>query len=215
MRLNKIIILNILLVLFLSTPAVPQQNDKPWEYSRTLSGIKIFHRAGVSKGLFEFLAITSINTPPEPIARAVLDIPTNYFWMADCVYSENITKISADEIIAYYITAPPWPVSKRDSIIRIKAAYNSGKRMFTMSSLRKGDAEKYKSLNPDCLRIYEMEGTVTLEEISPGSTEVKFFVAGESGGNVPDFIVSMGGWVIPYKTLSGLKKFMSASLHEK
>ncbi len=214
-RINKFHILCILTLMFSTIYAGTQNIEKSWEYSRTISGIKIFHRAGKSDGLFEFLAITSINSPSGPITSAVLDIPSNRYWMADCVYSGEVARISTSEIIAYYITAPPWPVSRRDSLIRIKTSEDAGRRIFTLRSLKRGDAEKYKSVNPDYVRIYEMEGTVTLEEINPSLTEIRFSVAGESGGYVPDFIVRMGGWVIPYKTLSGLKKYINSSFPKK
>jgi hypothetical protein len=195
---------------FISAAAVPLQNSKPWEYSRTISGIKIYQRDGMTDGTFEFLAITTINSSADPILKTVLDIPANRYWMADCIQSELIAGSDSGEVIAYYVTAPPWPVGKRDSIIRIKKITQSGRTTFMMSSLGKDEAGKYKPFNPEYVRIYEMEGTVTLEETSPGWTEVKFSVAGESGGKVPAFIVRMGGWTIPYKTLSGLKKFLFA-----
>lgn len=204
---KKIFIIFILILQISSINADPQKNNKPWEYSRTISDVKIFQRNGVKEGIFEFLAITSLNISSELIKNIINDIPTNRYWMADCIHSENIKTISSEEVIAYYITAPPWPVSKRDSIIKIKTVKASGKTTFIMSSLPEGEAEKYKPLNSDYVRIYSMEGEVTLNEISPDQTEVKFSAAGESGGNVPDFIVKMGGWVIPFKTLTGLRKY--------
>ena len=204
---KKLFLFCLIVLLFTSIIAVPVHNDKPWEYSRTISEVKIFQRPGLTEGIFEFLAIASLNVSPESIKKTVLDIPTNRYWMADCIHSEYIEKSNSGEVIAYYITAPPWPVSKRDSIIRIKTVTESGRTIFRMSSLPKGEAEKYKSVNPDYVRIYTMEGEVTLNETAPGQTEVKFSAAGESGGNVPDFVVRMGGWVIPFKTLTGLRKY--------
>jgi len=197
--------------MFSLTFSEPLKNNNPWKYSRTLSGIKIFHRDGVTDGLFEFLAMTTISVPADTLYKTVLDIPSNRYWMADCIHSEYLAKINSTEIIAYYITAPPWPVSKRDTIIRIKTGKTSGIKTFTLSALPEGEAEKYKSRNSDYVRIYRMDGTVTLEETAPGITEVKFSAAGESGGSVPGFIVRMGGWTIPYKTLSGLKKYTGSS----
>lgn len=197
----------IITLIFSSIASAPVKNDKPWEYSRTISRVKIFQRAGITEGIFEFLAITSLNISVSSIKKIVLDISTNRYWMADCVHSEYIGKTDSGEVIAYYITAPPWPVSRRDSIIRIKTVTESGRTIFRMSSLPRGEAEKYKSLNPDYVRIYTMEGEVTLSETGKEQTEVKFSAAGESGGDVPDFVVRMGGWVIPFKTLTGLRKY--------
>jgi tellurite resistance-related uncharacterized protein len=203
---KKIALLCSLIILCSSITAAPINNN-PWEYSRTISDVKIFQRPGSANGIFEFLAITTLNIPRTSIERIVMDIPSNRHWMADCVHSEYITKTESGEIIAYYITAPPWPVSRRDSIIKIKSETVSGRTIFTMSSLPKGEAEKYKSVNPEYVRIYIMDGEVTLNEIDEKQTEVKFSAAGESGGDVPHFIVRMGGWVIPFKTLTGLRRY--------
>ncbi len=205
---KKLFMFCLTVLLFSSTIGAPVQNNKPWVYSRTISDVKMYHRAGMTEGIFEFLAITSINKASSSIKNIILDIPSNRYWMADCIHSEYLTGTKSGEVIAYYITAPPWPVSKRDSVIKIKSAEVSGRAIFRMSSLTKGEAEKYKAVNPGYVRIYTMEGEVTLEEKSPGTTEVKFSAAGESGGNVPDFIVRMGGWVIPFKTLTGLRKYL-------
>jgi len=204
---KKIFLFCLFLLLFSAIIAVPVQNNKPWEYSRTISDVKIFQRPGITKGIHEFLAITLLNISSASIKKIVMDIPANRYWMADCIHSEYIAELNTGETIAYYITAPPWPVSKRDSIIKIKTVTESGRTIFRMSSLSKGEAEKYKSLHPDYVRIYTMEGEVTLSENGNGQTEVKFSAAGESGGDVPDFIVRMGGWVIPFKTLTGLRKY--------
>ncbi len=195
------------IILFYSSITAAPVNNNPWEYSRTISDVKIFQRPGPTDGIFEFLAITTLNISGTSIQKIVMDIPTNRNWMADCIHSEYITKTDSGEIIAYYITAPPWPVSRRDSIVKIKSELVSGRTIFTMSSLPKGEAEKYKSVNPAYVRIYIMEGEVTLNTIKEGQTEVKFSAAGESGGDVPHFIVKMGGWVIPFKTLTGLRKY--------
>jgi len=205
---KKIIMLFLMALIFYSITVTAIQNNKPWEYSRTISNVKMYQRAGMAEGIFEFLAITSISKDSSSIRNIILDIPSNRYWMADCIHSEYITGTNSAEVIAYYITAPPWPVSKRDSVIKIKSSSLSGRTIFTMSSLSKGEAEKYKSINTEYVRIYTMEGEVKLEETSPGMTEVKFSAAGESGGNVPDFVVKMGGWVIPFKTLTGLRKYI-------
>lgn len=204
---KKNVLFCVFIIICSSITAAPVKNNKPWEYSRTISDVKIYHRTGTTTGIFEFMALTTLNIPPDSIQKIVMDIPNNRHWMADCVHSEYITKTESGEIIAYYITAPPWPVSRRDSIIKIKSETVSGRTIFTMSSLPKGEAEKYKAVNPDYVRIYIMEGEVTLNTVNEGQTEVKFSAAGESGGDVPHFIVKMGGWVIPFKTLTGLRKY--------
>jgi tellurite resistance-related uncharacterized protein len=204
---KKIALLCSLVILCSAIAAAPVKNSRPWEYSRTISDVKIYQRPGTTPGIFEFMAITTLNVSPDSIQKIVMDIPNNQHWMADCVHSEYITKTESGDIIAYYITAPPWPVSRRDSVIKIKSETLSGRTVFTMSSLPEGEAEKYKAVNPDYVRIHIMEGEVILNEISKGQTEVKFSAAGESGGDVPHFIVKMGGWVIPFKTLTGLKKY--------
>lgn len=202
---KKFIFCGIILI-FSSLTASPVNNN-PWEYSRTISDVKIFQRPGSADGIFEFLAITTLNVPRPDLQKIIMDIPNNRYWMADCVHSEFIIKTAGGEIIAYYITAPPWPVSRRDSVIKINYETVSGRTIFKMNSLPKGEAERYRAVNPGNVRIYNMDGEVMLNEINSRQTEVRFSAAGESGGNVPHFIVRMGGWVIPFKTLTGLRRY--------
>ncbi len=198
----------LVLILLILTPLSAEDGSGGWQYRRTLSEVKIFHRDSNIPGIHEFLATTVIESTPEKIESIVLDINSNSRWMSDCILSLPLQRFASGEIIAYYVTAPPWPVGKRDSVVKIIRSYSKGKIVFTMSSLPEGTAESYMPVNPSCVRIYRMEGSVILESAKGGSTEIRLSVAGAPGGYVPGFIIDLGGWMIPYKTLTGLKRFI-------
>jgi hypothetical protein len=205
---KKNIMLYILILLTVTSLSYPNSNKRPWEYSKTLNEIKIFKRPGADENLYEFLATVTISRPLNSILDTIKDTPSNKYWMADCIHSELLKKTGDDEIICYYITAPPWPLDKRDTLIKIKIIKEKGQTKLLMNSLDQAESGKYKKINPEYVRIYRMEGEVSLREIDSETTEVQFSAAGEPGGIVPDFMVRLGGWIIPYKTLSGLKKYI-------
>lgn len=179
-----------------------------WDIARDDNGITVYQRSDKTTGDEQFLAITTVDAGSEKILAVVKDINSNRYWMADCIYSEMKLQVSDSEFIAYYVTKPPWPVEKRDSVVRIRikriSRYNI---LIEMNSLPEGEAGRYVSKVPDMVRIYRMNGFVGLTENS-GKTEVRFGVSGEAGGDVPGFIVRWGGWRIPYSTLDGLRNFV-------
>ncbi|HPJ36135.1 MAG TPA: START domain-containing protein [Spirochaetota bacterium] len=181
--------------------------------SKKTEGITVYQSDG--EGEHRFLGITTIDETALNIFKIAGDVKNNKYWMADCIHSELVEKISENEFIAYYITKPPWPVSKRDSIISVKMVRESDSRLLVrMKALPEGEAEKYIKKRSDYVRIYKMTGSVELNE-NKGVTEVRFSVSGGPGGRVPDFIVRWGGWRIPYKTLSGLRAYVLGKKPDK
>ena len=178
-----------------------------WQMTKKDDGIVVYQKDDDSSDLKQFMGIMSINVSPKRVFDIIRDTSSNRFWMADCIHSEMVARISDTEIIAYYITSPPWPVDRRDSLIRIRfTAMEQGKFRIDMNSLRAGEAELYVIKKPDTVRIYRMNGFFGIEE-KQGKSEIVFCATGEAGGAVPDFLVRWGGWRIPYNTLTGLRTF--------
>jgi len=204
------IITVIIIILAARVELYPQSG---WSLSKKGDGITVYQAD--ASGDHQFLGVSGINERAVNIFNIAGDVKNNKYWMADCIHSELVEKISDNEFIAYYITKPPWPVSKRDSVIRVKMVRKSDFSFFVrMTALREGEAERYIKKNRAYVRIYSMTGSVELNEKN-GSTEVMFSVSGGPGGRVPDFIVRWGGWRIPYKTLSGLRTYIFAEKPDK
>lgn len=202
MKIKKVMIIFLLLI------PVAVNCESLWHLTKNDNGIAVYQRSGKNADEEEFLGIIFIEETAQKIFAITGDVSTNRYWMADCIHSEVIKKISDKEVIAYYITKPPWPVTKRDSVIRVKfIRINGGKFRLEMNALPEGEAEQFVRKDPGMVRIYTMSGFVDIEENS-GKTGIRFGVTGGPGGRVPDFIVRWGGWRIPYNTLKGLRKFV-------
>jgi len=196
------------IIIFFLLISVSALSESLWTLTKNLNEIAVYQRSGSGADAEQFLGIMSIKETAQKIFAITGDISSNSFWMADCIHSELIQKISENEVIAYYITSPPWPVSKRDSVIRIKyRRINGYKFRVDMNALTEGEAEQYVMKNPGMVRIYRMNGFVDIDE-NEGETGIRFGVTGGPGGKVPDFIVKWGGWRIPYNTLEGLRNFV-------
>lgn len=183
-------------------------SENLWHLTKNDNGIAVYQRSQRGADAEQFLGIIFIEETAQKIFTIIGDVSSNRYWMADCIHSELIKKISDNEVIAYYITNPPWPVTKRDSVIRIKFNRISGyKFRLDMNALPEGEAEQFVRKDSGMVRIYKMSGFVDIEEKN-GKTGVRFGVTGGPGGKVPDFIVKWGGWRIPYNTLEGLRNFV-------
>lgn len=195
----------LIFILFFSEGA---HSESRWELTKNSNGISVYQRSGKDTDAEEFLGTITIEETAQKIFAITGDVGSNRYWMADCIHSEHVKKISDNEVIAYYITSPPWPVTKRDSVIRIKFNRINGEKFrVDMNALSEGEAEQYVGKNSGMVRIYKMSGFVDIEGRN-GKTGIRFGVSGGPGGNVPDFIVKWGGWRIPYHTLEGLRNFV-------
>lgn len=207
---KKIFLLALLLI-----TAEAVVSEELWRLTRNNDGILIYQRTGGGSDSEQFIGITSIDATAREIFTISGDISTNRYWMADCTRSDLVKIISENEVIAYYVTEPPWPVTKRDSVIRIRFNIIRGDKFrVEMSSLPEGEAERYVIRDSRMVRIYSMQGFVDIDG-KGGKTDIRFGVTGGPGGIVPDFIVRWGGWRIPYNTLSGLRSFIMLKKSQK
>ncbi len=196
----------ILIFLLLFSEGV--HSESQWKLTKNRNGISVYQRSGEVADAEQFLGTITIEETAQNIFAITGDVGSNRYWMADCIHSELIKKISDNEVIAYYITSPPWPVTRRDSVIKIKFNRIGGDKFrVDMNALSEGEAEQYVGKKSGMVRIYKMSGFVDIEEKS-GKTGIRFGVSGGPGGKVPDFIIRWGGWRIPYNTLEGLRNFV-------
>ncbi len=213
----KKMISTIIIITAALLPLHTEAAEDNWELTKNSSGVKIFQRENKTTGIYEFLGITSINKSYESIFNIVNDVTTNKYWMADCTHSSLVKKDGRNSFIAYYITSPPWPVEKRDSVISVTVRPDRKNNLIkvTMKSLNKDESVKLVKKSPSLVRVEHMDGYVILKKTGTSQAEVRFFVSGSPGGNVPDFIARWGGWMIPYKTLTGLKEYISSKSADK
>jgi len=186
-----------------------------WQLTKNDNGIVVYQRGNEEINSGQFIGDISLDEKAQTTFNSIKDISSNRHWMADCIHSELIKKISDNEVIAYYITEPPWPLSRRDSIISIK--FNkiyTDKFSVDMRSLSEGEAEHYVKKNSRIVRIYQMDGFFDISEKN-GKTDIRFSATGGPGGNVPYFLVRWGGWRIPYNTLYGLMLFIQFKKSQK
>lgn len=202
------LLFSLVFIVFLFFPGfLRSESAGPWEFDGEKDGIRLFSRTLETSSIREFRSTALIEASLEKILRHIRDIREGKRWMADCIHSELLLQPRPNEYIAYYITAPPWPVQKRDAVLRIQVSHRSGsdRARIHIRTVRAARAQKLRRTNPAFIRVRRFEGGVSLKRVAPEKTLVEFTLMGDPGGSIPEFLINWGGGRIPLESIRGLR----------
>jgi hypothetical protein len=179
-----------------------------WDLKQNKDDVQVYTQAVPGSEIVEFRGVTKISAPIEKVYSAILTPSTYPSWMHNCAEAKVLQKVSDTERISFIITKPPWPLQKRESIIRSKLK-REGKNKIII------DLQSDPNLlpiNPENIRIITMKGMYQISE-EGGITEVTYQAHFNPGGNLsPSIINSKVVIDTPYHTLKNLKNFIEAEL---
>lgn len=200
----------VFIVLLFSPRFLWSESIGPWEFDGEKEGIRLYSRSRKTTSIREFRSTAIIKASLTNILKHIRNVREGKQWMADCVHSELLVRPGPNHYIAYYITAPPWPVQKRDAVLRIRVSHSPGSAVARISirTVQPQRASLLQPTRPAFIRVRRFEGAVILKRIVAEKTLVEFTLMGDPGGSVPEFIINWGGGRIPMESIRGLRRLM-------
>ena len=176
----------------------------PWERVQDKDGIVVDRRAVAGSQLKEFRG-RGLVAVPLPVALAVLlDSDHSTEWMDRCNGSRLIQHESPKENLIYNRTHSPWPVSDRDTVLRITVHPDAEAHALQLDfvSTESADVPPVKHV----VRMPKVTGHWRIRAADGGrGTEVEYQVHADPGGSLPDWISNMVSRQLPFRTLLGLR----------
>lgn len=175
----------------------------PWKIAKTGEGIRAYSRTAEGSPIFEFMAVSVINTRLENIGQVLRDVEAYPQWMAKCRESRLVTKITDNDMIVYIQLDFPAPVANRDLVVKGETVYDLSKArgVVSLGMVKDSPEPERKGVK----RMAEFSGTYVFEFITREKTGVRYLYRANPGGTIPAFIINMFSKQLLYDTLKGLR----------
>ncbi len=177
--------------------------DEGWELVKDKKGIKVFLRKTPLSPVKVFKSNMTLDVNLATVFGFLYDEQRYVDWMILCNKVEVLDFISKEEQIIYIVNKPPWPVSKRDGIMRRKIYRDpsDGSIYLEMCSMPTFIPEKKGHV-----RVPLMIGYGKMRPISDNKVEITYEILVDPGGWVPKWLVNMQVVATPYFTLRNMQK---------
>lgn len=199
---SSIIIKSLLIGAFACSSLVAQAAD--WELAKddTKNGIQVFTRVVEGSPLKEFRGIAKVPTTISGAVALVNDHAAGSQWIHDCKEIKTLERPSATDAVFYMVTAAPWPVKDRDSVIQSHLTQNSDSLVARIDMAIKNDVmDKVKGR----VRITEMHGSWVFTPVDANTTEIIYQAHADPAGSLPNWLVNSLVVDMPYNTLKNMQ----------
>lgn len=187
------------IVFFWASPAL----EPKWKLALNKDGIKVYLADTEDSKLKQFKATVFINASPAAISAAVCDLENNYKWFDSVEKAKLISRNNANDFEYTQVINVPFPLDNRLMVTRcqVKKLANGVIRLeVNETDTEVANADKY-------VRMPLMRGYWHLTPEN-GGTQITYSFIADPGGSVPTWLVNQFIADGPYKTLSGLRKYL-------
>lgn len=109
------------ILVFLATPFIQAEGESPWKEVVVDQGITVWSRDRSGRVLPELRARGQINGELFHAMAVILDNERSCEWVPNCTESQEIERLDARTTWVYSVTDSPWPVSDRDTVVKVVA----------------------------------------------------------------------------------------------
>lgn len=179
-------------------------DKEPWVLGKDSDGIKVYTRENTETGIKEFKAESVFKADIDSLELILDNISSYSEWQSNVSTVKVLEELDSIRSIAYYTAELPWPVSDRDMVIHSeKELVRPGLIIYHLTG-----RDKYLPENEDFVRIKDIQGNWTIEDLGEGKVYVKHQLYGDGGGNIPRWVLNMFIVDGPHETLINLKKMI-------
>jgi len=167
-----------------------------WEEYKTIEKITIYKKYDSKFDFVQFKAKTNIPASMDEITKVITNLQTYKQWLSDCIKAEHAN----DNI--YILMQPPWPLTQRQVLAKLKIRRYPYKKTIILSSVNN------QTPTPNAIWFTYLYAEFNLEPIDATHTKVTLSLLGDPGGFPPSWMVNLMAWEIPYKSLRDLNKLL-------
>ena len=108
-------------VVLLSSPIIQAEGEAAWKEVAIDRGVTVWSRDGLDRMLPELRAQGKIYGELFHAMAVILDNERSPEWVPNCTESREIKRLDARTTWVYSVTDSPWPVSDRDTVVKVVA----------------------------------------------------------------------------------------------
>lgn len=175
--------------------------EEQWSLAKDEGGIRVYLSSVPGSSYKAYRGVTTIRADLATIKALQDDVAGACAWIHECK-AQKLLKREGAQAWTYTQFNTPWPVSPRDSVVKVTSREGSD------GSLRR-DLEgvpAFLEKKDDFIRVSKIEGFWLLQPKAGGEVLVTYQVHAEPGGSVPSWLANKFVVEAPYYTLFDLRK---------
>lgn len=190
----------------------PQAQNWKLELDDDKRDIQVYTRDYPGSALKEFRGVMRVKTRLSSLVALIEDHRVAPQWIHQCRALDIIERSSADEILFYMVTAAPWPVQDRDSVVLSKLTQHPETLTVRI------DMQVQNGVFPvsdDMVRITDMAGYWQFSPQKDGWVEVIYQVHANPGGGIPGWLINSLVVDTPFQTLKNMQKKVQEARYQQ
>jgi len=178
-----------------------------WEQIKEIDEIFLYEKQEVNFDFSQFKGEVLLHHDVKTITSTIMR-PLSYpQWLGNCIRAKRLFTAT---LKVHMLTQPPWPLEERQVIVKIKKKVHDKHVMITFNSI----ASQHYFTKDEAIWFDFLNAQFTLVPVGENETIVRLELAAHPGGNVPQYLVNMTGWMIPYESLRDLRDYIDET-HSK
>lgn len=171
-----------------------------WQLVKDEEGIRVYLSAVEGSKYKAYRGVATIKSDVARLQALQDDVQGSCPWIHACS-GQMLLRHEGAESWVYTRFEMPWPVTARDSILRVVTQVNADG-----SLVRLMDGQpQYLPEDKEYVRVSSLKGSWTFLPKAAGEVEVTYQVHTEPGGSVPSWLANSFVVDAPFKTLQGLR----------
>lgn len=179
------------------------EDESRWQHLMTESGVSVWLRDEPGRSLPIFKGISTLDAGMFECLAVLDDTARHVEWMSNCKVSRVVKSVDEFERYVYNRTRAPWPVSDRDAVVHGTIQGSVAKR----EVWSRFQAVSLPQLPPvdGVVRMPVLRGYYRMQALDEKRTRITYQIDADSGGMLPDWLVSRTVRRLPVETIVGLR----------
>ena len=186
-------------------------NADNWQLTKENDGISVYTRTTPGSAFKAFKGVVSIPARLTSIVATIDDTSIYTQLFHNTKSAKELKQVNENESYKYMVTALPWPVQSRDSIVH--SVLKQDRKTKTIQITMNG-APKYIPSKKGLVRIQKMSGRWLLVP-EKNSVKVVYEMNVDPGGNIPTWLVNNMSVDLPFITLKNLSRLVKKAKYQK
>ena len=173
-------------LVFLVSPIIQAVGESVWKEVVVDQGVTVWSRDRSGRVLPELRARGQINGELFHAMAVILENERSCEWVPNCTESQEIKRLDARTTWVYSVTNSPWPVSDRDTVVKVVAEKIEPNHKYRVSM------QAQPNLFPlveGRVRIPNSEIYFLLKRVDADSIEIEYGLNVDPGGALPKWMV--------------------------
>lgn len=202
----------ILALMLLMSGVSAQEQNWALEKQDDDNRIRVYTRINADSPLKEFRGVMQVQSRLTALVALIEDHHRAPDWIHQCRAIDIIERHNHEEILFYMVTAAPWPVKDRDSVVHSLLQQDPDTYTVRIDMQVRNDIFP---ISDDMVRISNMQGFWQFRPLAEGWVEVTYQVHADPGGGIPGWLINSLVVDTPYYTLRNMQKLVQEPRYQQ